>query len=192
MPISLRAEILQTADILFYQEGIRAVGIDRLVEAANVAKATLYRHFSSKDLLIITYLEQRHSRGVSDFTAAMAESDNPFDQVTSIFRDLHSKASVPEFRGCAFALAVAECGDIDGVLQLARRHKAFVREVFGRIASAVCGDATSLALRMSILYEGAIATMAVERDPEIAVTARDCCLDIMERERREYFTRLGR
>jgi AcrR family transcriptional regulator len=187
MPISLRAEILQTADILFYQEGIRAVGIDRLVEAANVAKATLYRHFSSKDLLIIAYLEQRHSRVVSDFTAAMAESGNPFDQVTSIFRDLHSKASVPEFRGCAFALAVAECGDIDGVVEAARKHKAFVRGIFLRIASVVRGDATSLALQMAILYEGAIATMAVERNPEIALTARNCCLDIMG-SRHEWLT----
>ncbi len=189
MSASPRSDILRVAKMLFYGNGIRAVGIDRLVEAANVAKASLYRHFSSKDLLIIANLEQRHCRVVSDFSAATAESDNPFDQVTSIFRDLNSKASVPEFRGCAFALSVPECGDIDGVLELARRHKAFVRGGFGRIASAVCGDATSLALRMAILYEGAIATMAVERDPEIAVTARDCCLDIMERHTQPAFHR---
>ncbi|MFS2151341.1 TetR/AcrR family transcriptional regulator [Rhizobium sp. Rhizsp42] len=187
MSSSPRSHILQAAEMLFYGNGIRAVGIDRLVEAANVAKATLYRHFSSKDLLIIAYLDQRHSRVVSDFTAAMAESDDPFDQVTSIFRDLHSKASVPGFRGCAFALAVAECGDIDGVAETASKHKAFVRGIFGRIASAVRGDATSLALRMAILYEGAIATMAIERNPEIAITARDCCLDLIERQRQTAF-----
>ena len=178
-PIS--EHILAAAGSLFYSEGIRAVGIDRIIEEAKVAKATLYRHFPSKDHLVAAYLQNRHERVIGSLRDVLDTAHAPREQVRVIFERLHEKADSPEFRGCAFALAVAEHGDSARVVSVARTHKRMVRDIFRTIAAKKPGiDADRAAAHLSLLYEGALATVAVERDPQAVLSARDCALAVFD------------
>jgi len=173
-------QIITAAGGLFYREGIRAVGIDRIIEEANVAKATLYRHFPSKDHLVAAYLSARHDRVVQSLNEVVSSALPPRAQIVSIFERLHEKADSPDFRGCAFALAVAEHGESDKVCSVARHHKAVVRGIFSTILSKA-GIADELtAAHLALLYEGALATVAVGRDPQPVLLARDCALSVFD------------
>lgn len=172
--------ILNTASALFYRDGIRAVGIDRIIEEANVAKATLYRHFPSKDHLVAAYLQARHDRVIRSLEEVQDEADTPREQIKVIFERLYEKADSPEFRGCAFALAVAEHGDSERVVSVARTHKAKVRAIFSDIIATAGEDRGHAAAHLALLYEGALATVAVGRDPQAVLVARDCALQVFD------------
>ncbi len=173
-------QILTTAGGLFYSEGIRAVGIDRIIEEAKVAKATLYRHFPSKDHLVAAYLQERHERVVRSLQEVMETTIAPREQLSLIFTRLHEKADSPEFRGCAFALAVAEHGDSERVVCVARTHKAVVRDIFASIMARSTPQADQSAAHLSLLYEGALATVAVERDAKAVLSAHKCALAVFD------------
>jgi AcrR family transcriptional regulator len=175
MKDSISDNILTAAGGLFYREGIRAVGIDRIIEEANVAKATLYRHFPSKDHLVAAYLQDRHERVIRSLHEVLGVVIDPRDQINLIFERLHEKADSPEFRGCAFALAVAEHGDSERVVSIARTHKQTVRDIFRSIISK-----DQPAAHLALLYEGALATVAVGRDPQAVLVARDCALSVFD------------
>ncbi|MBB4349623.1 AcrR family transcriptional regulator [Rhizobium cellulosilyticum] len=173
-------QILTAAGALFYKEGIRAVGIDRIIEEANVAKATLYRHFPSKDHLVAAYLKARHDRVIRSLEDVTEAAMAPRDKIELIFERLHEKADSPEFRGCAFALAVAEHGDSERVVSVARTHKTMVRDIFSAIMSKANSGSQQASAHLSLLYEGALATVAVGRDPSAVLIARDCALSVFD------------
>ena len=172
-------QILTAAGGLFYSEGIRAVGIDRIIEEAKVAKATLYRHFPSKDHLVAAYLQDRHDRVIRSLQEVLNATGAPRDQIRVIFERLYEKADSPEFRGCAFALAVAEHGDSERVVSVARTHKKAVGDIFRAVMSKA-GRLDQTAAHLSLLYEGALATVAVGRDPTAVLVARDCALSVFD------------
>jgi AcrR family transcriptional regulator len=176
MTIRISEQILAVAGALFYREGIRAVGIDRIVDEANVAKATLYRHFPSKDHLVAAYLSERHERVMASLTDVLQSIEPPREQIAAIFQRLFEKAESPEFRGCAFALAVAEHGASERVVSVARLHKTAVLDIFRRITSQRRMPGEKTAQHLALLYEGALATIAVGRNAEAALVARDCAL----------------
>lgn len=173
-------QILTAAGTLFYREGIRAVGIDRIIEEANVAKATLYRHFPSKDHLVAAYLQARHERVIRSLQEVVDAAMAPREQIELIFERLYEKADSPEFRGCAFALAVAEHGDSERVVSVARTHKAMVRNIFATIMAKSGVHPEQAAAHLALLYEGALATVAVGRDPKAVLVARDCAVSVFD------------
>ncbi|MCX8998189.1 TetR/AcrR family transcriptional regulator [Rhizobiaceae bacterium BDR2-2] len=180
MRASISEQILTVAGTLFYSEGIRAVGIDRIVEEANVAKATLYRHFPSKDHLVAAYLVQRHERVLRSLEEVTDTVPDPRDQIALIFERLFEKADSQEFRGCAFALAVAEHGDSDRVVSVAREHKDAVRGIFQAVMRHAGTVPERPAAHLALLYEGALATVAVSHDPRAVLVARDCALAVFD------------
>lgn len=106
-----KQRILDTADTLFYDEGIRTVGVDRLIAAAHVTKATFYKHFGSKERLVVAYVENRH-RSVAERIAGFAHDNPDPEAVLSTLRDaIISMIVQPGFRGDAFANAAAEFPD---------------------------------------------------------------------------------
>ncbi|WP_425961215.1 TetR/AcrR family transcriptional regulator [Rhizobium nepotum] len=173
-------QIITAAGALFYNEGIRAVGIDRIIEEAKVAKATLYRHFPSKDHLVAAYLQDRHDRVIRSLRDVLAATIDPRDQIQVIFERLYEKADSPEFRGCAFALAVAEHGDSGRVVTVARTHKRMVRDIFEAVMLKAGVRLDQAASHLSLLYEGALATVAVGRDPHAVLIAQDCALSVFD------------
>src|SRR5690349_19662107 len=96
-----RQRILETADRLFYQDGIRAVGVDRIVAEAEVAKMSLYKHFPSKDDLILAVLKHREESVLAFFHAAMERhSKKAKNPLRSFFAALKDFFESPGFRGC--------------------------------------------------------------------------------------------
>ena len=122
-PDQARSSLLAAADRLFYEQGVRAVGVDAVAEAAGVTKRTLYYHFPTKEALVAAYLEGR-----DDATRLSVEKHAgghvlPGDRVLAMFEFLESWFKTSAYRGCPFNNVVAEQIGGDAAL-IARRHKA--------------------------------------------------------------------
>ncbi|MDX5578479.1 helix-turn-helix domain-containing protein, partial [Streptomyces sp. ID01-9D] len=106
-----RARLLDTATRIFYAEGIHSVGVDRIIAEAQVTRATLYRHFTGKEELVLAYLDQA-DRGIrAGIEAARAGEPSAADAVRAIGRFITGGIQSPGFRGCAFLNAAAEYPD---------------------------------------------------------------------------------
>src|ERR1700759_1988402 len=99
---SARERLLEAANELFYAEGVHTVGIDRVIERAGVAKASLYNTFGSKEELVKAYLTGRRLTRQERITNKIARYDTPRDQLVGVFDALAELAPEPSFRGCAF------------------------------------------------------------------------------------------
>ncbi len=121
-----RDRLLATASGLFYREGIRAVGVERILTEAPATRATFYRHFPSKEDLVVAYLRgvDAHIREVVD--AAVETAPSPADALRAIGDAVADDLARPEFRGCAFLKAAAEYPDPrDPVRQAVLDHRAW-------------------------------------------------------------------
>jgi AcrR family transcriptional regulator len=174
-PLSARDRILQTASRLFYQEGLRATGIDRIIAESSVAKMSFYRSFASKNDLIAEYLRQRHAAWMERFrTGVEAGLARPGAGLEVIADVLEGWFLESDFRGCAFINTLAESGPGDGEeVAIARAHKveleAYVAEVAQRLD--LPQPATIAAMAMLII-EGAIVRAQMTGAPGVAALCR--------------------
>ena len=106
-----RARLLETAGRLFYADGIRAIGVDRLVAEANVTRATFYRHFTSKDELVTAYVQSRDQELRARFQAVTQVITNPADLLRAVAIDIAQTICGEAFRGCPFINAAVEFPD---------------------------------------------------------------------------------
>ncbi len=180
-----RQRILHAADRLFYEEGIRVVGIDRVIAEAGVAKATLYAHFRSKDDLILAVLKRREDCTSEFFSTAMRRhSRRAKSPLRSFFAALKEWIESPGFRGCAFQNAAIELADpthagTEYVRDYKRRFGEFLRSL---IEESVGKEAARFAPAVALLVEGAIVTAAIQGDPGTADVARDAALKLTAEE----------
>lgn len=176
----MRDHIIETASRLFYRNGIRAIGMDRVIAEANIAKATLYRHFPTKEHLIVAYLQARSGRVLASMKKAVSSGTSPVRQVSSLFRLLEQDAHSSEFRGCAFMLAVAEHEESEAVRTVVREHKNAVKGVFlDTISKSEKAGAKRLSEQLALLYDGALASILVYRDPQAAKNAALVAAELM-------------
>lgn len=108
-PLPARRRLLDTATRLFYAVGIHAVGIDRIIAEAGVAKATFYSHFPSKDDLVVAYLEEQDRIGRA--AVAALPKQPPRQMLGAILGRISATAVAGDFRGCPFLNAAAEYTD---------------------------------------------------------------------------------
>ena len=120
-----RERILVAAHELFYRDGIRATGVDRLIAESGVAKLTFYRHFASKDDLVRAFLDYRHERWMAWFVDALGRHGAvPGGGLAPVVPALAEWFADPAFRGCAFINSVVEVGgSVDEAARMALRHK---------------------------------------------------------------------
>ncbi len=181
-----RQRILETADRLFYQDGIRAVGIDRIIAEAGVAKMSLYKHFPSKDDLILAVLKHREQTVLAFFRSAMErhikKTKNP---LRAFFASLKDWFESPGFRGCAFQNAAVELADpVHPGTEFVRGHKQRFSEFLrGLVEEAVGKAAAKIAPAVTILVEGAIVTAVIQGKPDAADVARDASLKLVDEEK---------
>lgn len=107
--VSPRRRLLDTATRLFYAEGIRGVGVDRIIAEAGIAKATFYNHFPSKDDLVLAYIEEQDRFG-RDAVAAFPKQP-PRRMIAAIVGRISTAAVAGDYRGCPFLNAAAEYPD---------------------------------------------------------------------------------
>ena len=130
-----RERLLETAARIFYAEGINTVGVQRIVEEAGVTLATFYRHFPSKQDLVLAYLQRVHDDFDTRAAAAQAAANDPGDVLTSIGNNITAQLTEPGFRGCAFINAASEFQDPNGpIMRAVLAHRAWfytlVRDAF--------------------------------------------------------------
>ena len=178
---SARERLLAAANELFYTEGVHTVGIDRVIEQAGVAKASLYNTFGSKDELVHAYLEGRHAAMVARITKAVARYDNPRDRLLGVFDAQGELFAEPGFRGCAFASASAESpGDL--VAQAADAYRGWVRGLLTDLARAAgVPDPERLGRQLHLLYDGASQSARMDHDPSAATAARAAAETLLDK-----------
>jgi AcrR family transcriptional regulator len=173
--------IIDTASALFYREGTKSVGVDRIIAESGVAKATMYRYFSGKDALIAACLKRRHDKVLEALRTGVEKVPaRGHGRILAIFDLLYVKAGTPDFRGCAFMLAVAENEGSDEVLEIARAHKAAVLELFAELLPSTWIDVQKTAAQLNLLYDGAMAQILIHRDGRAALLARDCAVVLLK------------
>ena len=163
-----RERILLTAHELFYREGIRATGIDRLILEAGVTKVTFYRHFPSKNDLICAFLEHRHRRWMDWFVDAVVRHGGGVDALSGALAEWFHD---PGFRGCAFINSVGELGGVmPEVLEISRRHK---EDLVGIIAALLPPSRQRLreARALCVAMDGAVVRATFDASPENALLA---------------------
>src|SRR5262245_41974450 len=110
--VRARERILGSAYELFCRRGVRAVGVDEVIARAGVAKATLYRHFPSKDELVLAFLDLREQRWTRDFVeaGAIARASDPEERLLAIFDVFDEWFHRDDFEACAFINVLLEMG----------------------------------------------------------------------------------
>lgn len=162
---SPRDRVLDTADELFFSVGVHAVGVDRIVAEAGVARATLFRHFRTKDDLIAAYLERRALRARAMLEALRdAHRDEPERVLAAIADVVDSYRDQPGFRGCEFINAAAEFADpAHPAHRLAINHRQWFTDFLGRVlADMGHDDAGDTALAMMMVRTGALVGASLE------------------------------
>ncbi len=163
-----RARLLATATRIFYAEGIHSVGVDRIIAEAQVTRATLYRHFTGKEELVLAYLDQA-DRGIrAGVEAARAGEQSAADEVRAIGRFITGSIESPQFRGCAFLNATAEYPDpTHPIHQAVLTHRQwFLDTVTGLLAQIGDSPAAEAGRHLVMLRDGAMAAGCLF-DPEL-------------------------
>jgi AcrR family transcriptional regulator len=170
---SARERLLAAADELFYREGIHSVGIDRIIEKAGVAKASLYKSFRSKDDLVAAYLDSRRRRVTDRVEAAVAEHTDPREKILAVFDSQLEAAGRPGFNGCAFANATAESHTTTVDEATANYRQWFLDLFTGLAREAGAPDPASLGRQLRLLYDGVTHSARIDRDAQAVAQGRE-------------------
>jgi AcrR family transcriptional regulator len=176
-----RERLLTAADELFYAEGVHTVGIDRVIEQAGVAKATLYSAFGSKDELIRAYLTRRLEGWRARVTEKLATYKTPRDRLLGVFDLLGVVFAHPDFHGCAFMNATAEDRPDGPSREPTDTYRAEVRSLFRDLAEAAGAiDPDHLASQLALLYDGAMVAAGIDHNAGASATAREIAAALID------------
>jgi AcrR family transcriptional regulator len=155
---SMRERLIDAATELFYEDGIRAVSVDRIVEAADTTKVTFYRHFPSKDELVVAHLARRASQERDGISGAIsAAGGDPDRAFAEIGKNLGIIACQPGFRGCPFINAAAEYPDPASIVrQAVDAHRTWCRETFEDLVRPSVADAEACGRDLMLVRDGAM------------------------------------
>jgi AcrR family transcriptional regulator len=176
-----KERLLATASRLFYNYGIHSVGVDRIVNEAQVTRATFYRHYPGKDALVEAYLRATHAELESAVEQLMAD-DDPRAALEALLDFIGYNANLPNFRGCHFINAAAEYPDPGSPVRVAvGEHRQWfqntVTELAGRLGHpnpAVAGQI------LVLLRDGALAGAPLDGPESIQAGARQAAAQLFD------------
>ena len=168
--LSARERILATANELFYREGVRAIGVDTVVERSGVSKTTLYRLFESKDALIAAFAAERDRLNWEWWDRIEEQhADDPRALLEALLSEIARRIGGPAYRGCPFLNLATEFPDDNHPGRIAAR--ANKKELRARLAAVVAkldvGDPDRVASQMAMLVNGAYATGIVAKPTDL-------------------------
>lgn len=159
--------ILVTAHALFYRDGIRATGIDRVIAESGVAKKTFYRYYPAKNDLIVAFLEYRHRNWMTWFEDAVKRHGADADALVPALAEWFES---DEYRGCAFINAVVEVGGtLPEAVDISRRHKLDMAAVIRMLLPAASRTAKADARALAMAVDGAIVGAQFEESPDVTL-----------------------
>ena len=169
---SPRERLLEAAGELFYADGVQSVGIDRVIERAGVAKASLYNTFGSKEQLVCAYLDARHAQTLGRLRTAVDAVEDPVDRILAVFDAQAQLFRTPGYRGCAFTAAAAEAPAGGRVDEAAESYRGDIRNLFTELAAAAgAPDPALLSSQLQLIYDGGGLAAKMDRNPAIAAPA---------------------
>jgi AcrR family transcriptional regulator len=180
-----RERVMDAAYELFSHRGVRDVGIDEVIERAGVAKATLYRHFPSKDDLVLAFLERREQRWTLGWVEAEARrrGSTPDEQLLAIFDLFDEWFHCDDFEACSFINVLLEMGADHPTGEASVRHLENIRTIVRRLAEeADLSDTASFAHSWHILMKGSIVA-AAEGDTHAAMRAQSMARLLIDQHR---------
>jgi AcrR family transcriptional regulator len=170
---SPRERLLTAAGELFYAEGVQSVGVDRVIERAGVAKASLYSTFGSKEGLVCAYLDDRHQQILGRRRAAADSAADPVSAILAVFDSLRRDFERPDYNGCAFAGARAEEPAGGLIDQAAHAYREEIRALFRDLCvKAGAADPDRLAWQLHMVYSGGAESAKLDREPGTATAQR--------------------
>ena len=168
-----RERLLAAAEELFYQDGVQSVGIDRVIERAGVAKASLYANFKGKDDLVRAYLDARFEARRAAIETKLAVQEAPRDKMLAVFDAMTEPLAKRNYRGCAFLRATAEMAADASGREVCRNARRWTRELLSGLAKeAGASNPDVLGKQLVLLYDGAAASAQMDRDPAAAAEAK--------------------
>jgi AcrR family transcriptional regulator len=176
--VSMRERLIEAATELFYAEGLRAVSVDRVIERAGTTKVTFYRHFKSKDDLVVAHLERRAQQEREGIGAAVEHADGDPDRAFELIAGaLGGMACEPGFRGCPFINASAEYPDPESaVRRTVDQHRAWCKETFGRIIEPLhLPDPSGVSADLMLLRDGAMVAGYLDGEEMLAASFLRSC-----------------
>jgi AcrR family transcriptional regulator len=179
--VSARDRLLAAANELFYKEGINNVGIDRVIEQAGVAKASLYAHFRSKDELVRAYLQDRHEMRKARVLERIAGHRSPRERLLAVFDGVAETFTQPGYRGCAFVRANAEMPQGSVAKTVCDTARGWLHELFTTLAGeAGARNPAALAQQLMLLYDGAVIAAQMDGDVDAVTAARALAASLLD------------
>jgi AcrR family transcriptional regulator len=178
---SPRERLLEAADELFYADGVHTVGIDRILERADVARASLYGTFGSKEELIRAYLDRRMTRMQARLQAAADAYDDPRQRLLSVFDAQAVTFAQPGYRGCAFNRASAEAQPDSAAYEVPRAYRHWQRGYLTDLSAATgVAEPDVLARQIHLLYDGAMTARSLDADADVTASARAAAAALLD------------
>jgi AcrR family transcriptional regulator len=180
--MSARERILATANELFYREGVRAIGVDTVVERSGVSKTTLYRLFESKDALIAAFAAERDRLNWEWWDRIEKQHpDDPRALLEAVLSEIARRIGGPAYRGCPFLNLATEFPDDNHPGRIAAR--ANKKELRARLATIVAkldvGDPDRVASQMALIINGAYATGLVAKPADLRGDLVDAAMKLL-------------
>ncbi|WJZ03902.1 TetR/AcrR family transcriptional regulator [Corynebacterium freiburgense] len=189
---SPRERLLASATSLFTTEGIRVIGIDRILREADVAKASLYSLFGSKDALVIAYLHELDERWRADWRARTANMDNPEDKILAFFDQCIDEEPKKDFRGSHFQNAANEYPRPEteselGIVAAVQEHRAWCHQTMTDLLTEKNGyPGTTQASQLLVFLDGGLAGSRLSRNILPLETARDLARQLLSAPPADY------
>jgi len=160
----VKERILETAGRLFYTQGYGATGINQIIKEAEVAKASFYQHFPSKEDLCIAYLEQRHIHSHERQKSYISNGETAIDRVCNLFENIRYNAKASNFNGCPFLNIASEINEYESKIRLVvTKHKSRLMWLIEEELKDF-KDAEMLSEMIYVIYEGANIAVKNYRD----------------------------
>ncbi|MBV6646384.1 MAG: TetR/AcrR family transcriptional regulator [Cyclobacteriaceae bacterium] len=159
---TVRERAIRTASDLFYRQGYNLTGVNQIIAEADIAKASLFQHFPTKEDLCVAYLASKNEKWLNDLREAMDMSSSKNEKIFQAFEFLKRNAPKEQFRGCSFLNILSEVpGDNDKILKEVRRNKAALQHI---LKESILPDKQHKSNAIYILFEGAIIESQVQKD----------------------------
>ncbi|MFB9659754.1 TetR/AcrR family transcriptional regulator [Glycomyces mayteni] len=169
---SMRERLIEAAMQLFYASGLRAVSVDKVIEAASTTKVTFYRHFKGKDDLVVAYLERRAAIEREGIGAAVAHGGGDPQAVMRLISEALAVITCePGFRGCPFINAAAEYPDPDSSVRKAvAEHRRWCKDAFADLVAPLTPDPAAAADDLMLLRDGAMVAGYLDAPEAVAAS----------------------
>lgn len=182
--LGVRERIIETASDLFYNQGYNQTGINQIIDEADVAKASMYQHFRSKEDIAVAYLVARHAKWMGKLEDYVSKKKNPTDKVIEVFGYLLEWLTAVNYRGCGWQNIITDLPvDHNKIKDQAIFHKnelrSWVQEQLMEEETFTTKEAKDFGDQVIILVEGAIILSQIQKDSWPIKTAQKACKKIL-------------